>query len=722
MFTIFALQVLTNQSTGRRKLMPNKLYYFLDGFKIEEDGRLFINNYRSRNDIVYQEYIENSNPDISITAIVGENGSGKSSLVEFYLRLVNNFAATTIGEFEVNPGAQHLHYIDGVEGELYYMLDKTPYRLRVQNRNVVIERYSKINEIDNQEIFILYNTPDIFDNEMNAYGGLSDESDLSPMRPWRPSRYDVEKTNIKTLKDLYRHFFYTYVSNYSIYAYNTFDYATECNSDRYEELIRKNKKKVYDCESKNWLNGIFHKNDGYQTPIVLSPFREKGNIDINIENTLSRERLISLLITPKSNFRTINGHLNVSGFNISKINNTYNAKYLNKNVGFYRLQQRGYERFKELIVKYWSNELGINLLDYKDKRTAFDNAIGYLIYKTLKVSSKYKQYNEFFSKHRNIAYKIDEQQLAKLIHSLRIDQSHITKKIRQTLSYIIGGLYDFDEEHQYFDINELVDRVNEIINFLKSIAGLTNIFRFPDDLIPAPFFETTIELTDKANDTPVLFETLSSGERQQTYSICALLYHLSNLDSVWLDNNNKRIVYQHVNMVLEEIELYFHPELQRTYINNVLNGIKQLNLGYIKSINICFVTHSPFILSDIPNRNILALDINDNNVPKNKNQLQTFGANIHDMLKNSFFLKQGAIGEYAKRFISKIVSEMDNITSNDNNLHNIQPIQLHEKIMLIDEPIVRMALLTEYNSKFSKNKELEIKELEKRIRELKNEQ
>ena len=65
---------------------------------------------------------------------------------------------------------------------------------------------------------------------------------------------------------------------------------------------------------------------------------------------------------------------------------------------------------------------------------------------------------------------------------------------------------------------------------------------------------------------------------------------------------------------------------------------------------------------------------------------------------------------------------MDEITSNNNNQQNIQTIRLHEKIMLIDEPIVRMALLTEYNSKFSKDKELEIKELEKRIQELKNEQ
>jgi len=78
-------------------------------------------------------------------------------------------------------------------------LDKTPYRLRVRNRNVVIESYSKIHENKNQEIFILYNTPDIFDNEMSTDSILPDESDITPMRSWRPSIYDLEKTHIKTL-------------------------------------------------------------------------------------------------------------------------------------------------------------------------------------------------------------------------------------------------------------------------------------------------------------------------------------------------------------------------------------------------------------------------------------------------------------------------------------------------------------------------------------------
>lgn len=68
---------------------------------------------------------------------------------------------------------------------------------------------------------------------------------------------EIPKNNL--LNELYKHFFYTYISNYSIYAYNTNDYYQECNSDKFEELIRREKKKKYPTEYKNWLNGIFHK-------------------------------------------------------------------------------------------------------------------------------------------------------------------------------------------------------------------------------------------------------------------------------------------------------------------------------------------------------------------------------------------------------------------------------------------------------------------------------
>lgn len=33
-------------------------------------------------------------------------------------------------------------------------------------------------------------------------------------------------------------------------------------------------------EERCWLSALFHKNDSYQTPIVLNPFRESGNVKL----------------------------------------------------------------------------------------------------------------------------------------------------------------------------------------------------------------------------------------------------------------------------------------------------------------------------------------------------------------------------------------------------------------------------------------------------------
>jgi len=720
MLTPIALRVLSDDSVGKRKLETHKIYYLLDGFEITNEGHLYVSSYRLEKDIIFQNLFADVNsPDICISAIVGENGSGKSSLVEFYMRLVNNFAVATLGEYQTNPGSQHLHYINNIVGEYYYMIDAIPYRLKVESRNVILESYSPTGKILNEmHEFVLHNTADIFDNEMNK-SFIEDDMSESPMQEWKFPKFASKPKNDSLLNKLYSHFFYTYISNYSIYAYNTTDYHQESNSDRLEELIRREKKKTYDVEYRNWLNGIFHKNDGYQTPIVLSPFRTKGNININTENTLSRERLITLLIMPESQFRVINSHLEVTGLKLSNRMIEYNAKYLNRHLGFMRLQQRGFDKFKDLIVKYWGEMIAENLSNFSNVRKNYETAIGYLVYKTLKISKQYKQYNRFFRDHQNIAYKIDEESLRKLIIRMSIDHSHITRKIHQTLAYIVYGKYDYDGDCCFFDINKTSINTSDIIKSekKKEEIGIGKIFIYSvEELVPPPFYNIQIELRDKDSGNPVLFETLSSGERQQAYSISAFLYHLSNLDSIWKDSNKQRIAYKHINVVMEEIELYFHPELQRTYIKNLLEGIKQIPIPNLRSIHICFVTHSPFVLSDIPSRNILALKINSTDVME-KTHLSTFGANIHDILKDSFFLTKGAIGAYAELTIKSIIQEMEDAKKN----RKADDTRIHEKIMLIDEPIIRNVLLGEYHRVFSEtDKEQKIKELQRQIDELKN--
>lgn len=56
-------------------------------------------------------------------------------------------------------------------------------------------------------------------------------------------------------------------------------------------------------KKKFWIEALFHKNDGYRTPIVLNPFRERGNIDINVETELAEQRSIAFFLI--SSFTTL---------------------------------------------------------------------------------------------------------------------------------------------------------------------------------------------------------------------------------------------------------------------------------------------------------------------------------------------------------------------------------------------------------------------------------
>ena len=41
------------------------------------------------------------------------------------------------------------------------------------------------------------------------------------------------------------------------------------------------------CYAQNWIGSLFHKNDGYMCPIVLNPYRDGGQLDMNNEAGLT---------------------------------------------------------------------------------------------------------------------------------------------------------------------------------------------------------------------------------------------------------------------------------------------------------------------------------------------------------------------------------------------------------------------------------------------------
>lgn len=104
-----------------------------------------------------------------------------------------------------------------------------------------------------------------------------------------------------------------------------------------------------------------------------------------------------------------------------------------------------------------------------------------------------------------------------------------------------------------------------------------------------------------------------------------------------------------MNVIFDEVELYFHPEMQRQFTNIMMKTLKSVRFTNMRGINIMMVTHSPFVLSDIPDNNVLCLGEGDNMVTK------TLGGNIMEMLSSSFFMNN-SIGDAIKEEISEIVT------------------------------------------------------------------
>lgn len=72
------------------------------------------------------------------------------------------------------------------------------------------------------------------------------------------------------------------------------------------------------------------------------------------------------------------------------------------------------------------------------------------------------------------------------------------------------------------------------------------------------------------------------------------------------------------------------------------------------------VTHSPFVLSDVPSCHVLYLA---NGHPE-RNDNETFAANIHALLHNQFFIKD-YVGDVGRKAISDLVEDYKKVVSKE---------------------------------------------------------
>lgn len=606
-------------------------YYFYKGITIGDDYQTITMTPQAKQDF---SLFDTGEMKISLCAVVGKNGSGKSSIVELLVRTINNLAAALLGEGYNFSAAEHLHFIDYVFADLCFQIGNTVYILKSHGRHVELRYYkASISHYYEYRPFKVYY---ILDREWKR------NDPNTPLKRHREGR--------RILKSL----FYTMVCNYSLYGFNYRDFLSEATPAKRLEALHIKVTDEKPTEDSIWLKGIFHKNDGYQTPIVLHPMRVDGRLNVVKENALAKERLSALLFY-KDNagnypLRTINGGLRVIALHIRP---TQNRKFSKENmlevldISTRQNVSKRYDHVRECILSYWDEKYGI--LKKGDGKSQKEDALDYIVYKTLKIIKNYKKYRPIFNYLSKEIFLYDG--LKEKLEPLAQDYSHITKKLFQAINYLITGMYasaynyyNLDALEQDMDTNGMTVRLNGRDIHIKQ------------NLLPPPIFDVDLILAKPEEGKGIIpFSGISSGERQIAYTISNLMYHLVNVDSEWNDNYRKDrdhlevIKYHYMNVIFDEVELYYHPEMQRQFTNIMMKTLKSVKFANMRGVNIMMVTHSPFVLSDIPDSNVLCLGEDDNEVTK------TLGGNIMEMLSSSFFMSN-SIGDAIKEEISKIVT------------------------------------------------------------------
>ncbi|MNK32893.1 hypothetical protein D3C87_513640 [compost metagenome] len=254
---------------------------------------------------------------------------------------------------------------------------------------------------------------------------------------------------------------------------------------------------------------------------------------------------------------------------------------------------------------------------------------------------------------------------------------------------------------RFFDTERLLERIDFVLMFYK-LDSPDKRFRYANNTRCRLHVSNDKEILDKYFEIKNLSGflhldwkynlydngQLSSGEKAKFNLFSRFFSVLKKVE--WKEGNLDNLL-----ILVDEGDTLFHPEWQRKFLKDFINGLK-LIFTKTKSIQLILTTHSPFVTSDLPWYSIIKLnkDIETGltKVDYNDSTL-SFAANIHDLFADSFYMENGFIGQFAVEKIETLFKKIE-----DSNKDQIT--LLEKEINLIGEPFIKMSLLESLNEKF----------------------
>ena len=595
-----------------QKVLKPGWYPFGSYKETQSDGYLMVEPVSREEKSIYR--LRKNQPEVSVSCIVGMNGSGKSTILDIIFRILNNVAVKH-GERMTDLIGTDMEYAYGVYADLYCECDDYINNIKCRNDKMEWYRYRA----------------------------------TSRMMPL------VNEGSIT--RDMLNKLFYTIGVNYSLYAFEEDSYRSQAD------------KRI----NGGWLSGVFHKNDGYLAPLTLVPYRDEGEISMTKENELATQRITTLAILSRAKGRQFPEGYYPHRLHYS-LKTNYNVEKLEQ---FTKTFQPLFPwlAIGDLIAMFkqaWIRLFKVFHLNIQREETSneFIQALFYLSYKAAKISLTYNDFYQILGMgemaklhdkdnneelNRFVKDTLEDKVWEVVVGLYRDEGDHITLKIHQTLRYLAGIQW---QKKGDIKVEELLDGLklstyDDVVKILPPpIYSLDVTFekarrragRWHSDEI----WDGTKSWGDERRDSFRL-SSMSSGERQMLVVVSYVLYHIKNLQSV--EKTSYRVPYHHVCVVFDEAELYFHPDFQRRFLSMLIESLSWASIDRrkIRSIHILIATHSPFVLTDVLTERTLYL----REGASEKVTAQTFGGNYYELLDNSFFFQQTAIGEISARAIKR---------------------------------------------------------------------